>query len=173
MKALFTRGFASAEESAPDRPEPPHFEPPLNRLIRAMLVSLGAGLVVGAAIFLAHDQIVATQLAGAHPAPGAVASTRDSLSATLWSRPAPLIAVALLYPLFIRRLRQHQRRGYRRVLIVAVLQLAALAWYIAGGDYPLWLRILQAAQAVTVLVVLWAATRPDLRELFGYPRPTG
>lgn len=147
-------------------------EPQLRRLITAMLVNLGAGLVVAAAIFLAHDQIVAAQLAEAHPAPDALASTRDSLSVTLWTRPSPAIAVALLYPLFIRRLRQHQRRGYRRVLIVGVLQLAALAWYTTGADYPLWLRLLQGAQAVIVLGVLWTATRPDLRALFGYPRPT-
>jgi hypothetical protein len=138
-------------------------EPQLDRLVTAMLVNLGAGLVVAAAIFLAHNEIL-----NGLPANG---STRDSLSWTLWTRPAPSIAVALLYPLFIRRLRQHQRRGYRRVVIVAVLQLAALAWYATGAGYPLWLRLLQGGQGVVVLVVLWLATRPELRALFGYARP--
>jgi hypothetical protein len=151
--------------------EPGGREPPLNRLIRIMLVNLGAGLVIAAVTLICHDQIVAAQLASAHPAAGAVAQTRNSLSITLWTRPAPAVAVAILYPLFIRRLRQHQRRGYRRVVIVGLLQLAALIWYLLGADYPWWLRVLQGAQALIVLAVLWAASRPALRALFGYQPP--
>ena len=151
--------------------EPGGREPPLNRLIRIMLVNLGAGLVIAAVTLICHDQIVTAQLASAHPAAGAVAQTRNSLSITLWTRPAPAVAVAVLYPLFIRRLRQHQRRGYRRVVIVGLLQLAALIWYILGADYPWWLRVLQGVQVLIVLAVLWAASRPALRALFGYQPP--
>jgi hypothetical protein len=152
--------------------EPGGREPPLNRLIRIMLVNLGAGLIITAVILIWHDQVVNFQLAAAHPAPGALAQNRNSLSISLWTRPAPAVAVALLYPLFIRRLRQHQRRGYRRVVIVGVLQLAALIWYAAAADYPWWLRVLQGVQALIVLAVLWAATRPAVRALFGY-QPRG
>src|ERR1700753_3468153 len=158
----------------PEKPAAPRAaedERPLRGLIRLMLANLGAGLVVAAIILIFHDQIVAHQLAAAHPAPDAVAQTRNSLSLTLWTRPRPAVRVALLYPLFIRRLRQHQRRGYRRVLMVAVAQLAALIWYAAGANYPWWLRTAQVVQALIVLAVLWAATRPALRAEFGYPPP--
>jgi hypothetical protein len=160
------------DQPVPTTEPPTGREPALNRLVVAMLVNLGIGLVIAVATFLGHDQIVAAQLAAAHPAPDAVASTRDSLSATLWSRPAPAIAVALLYPLFIRRLRRHQRRGYRRVVIVGGLQLVALIWYAVGAGYPEWLRIAQVVQAVAVLAVLVLATRPAVRVLFGYQPPT-
>lgn len=136
-------------------------EPPLDRLVRLMLTNLALGVLVGGSTLLFHDRIVGHVLA--HSASG-----RDQVSATLWSRPGPAVAVAILYPLFIRRLRQHQRRGYRRTVIVAVLQLASLVWFSAAPDYPPWLRILMAVQAVVVMGVLWSATRPAVRALFGY-----
>ena len=136
-------------------------EPQLDRLVRLMLVNLAFGLLVAGSILAFHDRIVAHELTH-------TAGSRDQISATLWGRPGPAVAVAILYPLFIRRLRQHQRRGYRRTLIVAVLQLATLVWFVAAPGYPTRLRVLLGVQGAVVIAEVWAATRPSLRALFGY-----
>jgi hypothetical protein len=139
-------------------------EPQLERLIRVMLVNLAVGLVVAAVTLICHNQILDYQLAALSP--GDRSAALGGLSTQLWTRPGPSVAVGLLYPLFIRRLRQHQRRGYRRVLIVSVLQIASLLWYVIGGSYPWWLHALQVVQLLAVGTVLFMATRRPVRALF-------
>ncbi|GGF38717.1 hypothetical protein GCM10011519_10400 [Marmoricola endophyticus] len=137
----------------------------LDRLIRLMLVNLGLGLLVAALTLLLHGAIVDHQAAHS-------TRSRAALSTDLWSRPGPAVAVAILYPLFIRRLRQRSQRGWRRTVIVAVAQLLSLGWFAIGAHYPVWLSALMGLQAVVVLAVLRAATRPAVRRLFAFPAPT-
>ncbi|HEY3748533.1 MAG TPA: hypothetical protein VGL80_05000 [Pseudonocardiaceae bacterium] len=139
-------------------------QPQLDRLVRVMLVNLAVGLVVAAVTLVCHTQILDFQLAALSQ--GDRSGAVDGLSTQLWSRPGPAVAVGLLYPLFIRRLRAHQRRAYRRVLIVSVLQIASLLWYVIGGSYPWWLHALQIVQLVAVVAVLIVATRRPVRALF-------
>ncbi|MFJ1758778.1 hypothetical protein ACIOD2_00590 [Amycolatopsis sp. NPDC088138] len=143
-------------------------EPQLDTLVRVMLVNLAVGLVVAAITLVWHRQILDFQLAALGPADRGAAA--DGLSTQLWSRPGPAVAVALLYPLFIRRLREHRRSAYRRVLIVSVLQIASLLWFVLGGSFPWWLHAAQVVQLVAVAAVLFAASRRAVRELF--PRTT-
>jgi hypothetical protein len=129
-----------------------------------MLVNLAVGLVVAAVILICHTQILDYQLAALSP--GNRKGAADGLSSQLWSRPGPSVAVGLLYPLFIRRLRNHEYRGYRRVLVVSVIQIASLLWYVIGGSYPWWLRALQIVQLLAVTAVLLVASRRSVRALF-------
>ncbi|MGU3437725.1 hypothetical protein ACNHUS_32515 [Actinomycetes bacterium M1A6_2h] len=144
--------------------------PALERLIRTMFVNMAVGLVAAACTWIFHDRILAHQLAGTDPSSPDYATLQDALSTTLWSRPDPAAAIALVFPLFVRRLRSLRRRSYRRVLIIATLQLVSVGWLTVGADYPLWLRVLYLAQAVAVVATLIAATRPGVRALFGYER---
>lgn len=135
-------------------------EPQLDRLIVLMLTNLAIGVVIAVSILVMHGSIVDHQVAHA------TGQSREALSTQLWSHPGPALAVALLYPVFIRRLRQHQRRGWRRTVIVSGLQLASLAWFTFGVGYPVWLQAGQLVQIVAVVAVLVAATRPSVRRLF-------
>lgn len=135
-------------------------EPQLDRLVRLMLLNLALGVLVGVLTLALHDSILDHQVA--HTG----GQSRAALSTQLWSHPGPALAIALLYPLFIRRLRQHQRRGWRRTVVLSTLQLLSLVWFTVGVGYPDWLRGLQVLQMVTVGAVLVAATRPSVRGLF-------
>ncbi|GGG25290.1 hypothetical protein GCM10007304_43920 [Rhodococcoides trifolii] len=155
----------------PRTPEQSNNTPALDRLVRIMFVNAAIGLVAAVCTWIFHDLILAHQLAGQDPTSPDYATLRDTLSTTLWSRPGPAATIALLFPLFVRRLRSLRRRSYRRVLIIAVLQLVSVGWLTVGADYPLWLRTLYLVQAAAVVATLIAATRPRVRTLFGYQRP--
>ncbi|GAB2912049.1 hypothetical protein GCM10027047_07790 [Rhodococcus aerolatus] len=156
-------------------PDTTNGSPALRRLVTLMLVNLAVGLVVAGLTLVLHQQVLDHQLAASDPEvladPAQRRALEQSLSATLWSRPGPAVAVALLYPLFLRRLRRHEKRGLRRTVVAAVAQLLALGWYAVGTGEPRWLVLLQVGHAVVVVGVLVAATRPGLRRTFGYPAP--
>ncbi|MDQ2728951.1 MAG: hypothetical protein M3Y91_14085 [Actinomycetota bacterium] len=147
-------------------------EPPIETLIRAMLASLAVGLLIAAAMLVFHDQIVSHQVATHHGLTAAQrTSVRQSAGITLWTRPAVPVAVAVLYPIFFRRLRRHERRGWRRTVIVAVAQIVLLAWYTTGLGYPAWLVSAEIVQALLAANVLRCALRPSVRRYFPTPPP--
>lgn len=146
-------------------------EPQLELLVRFMLANLAVGLIVAAVTLLWHKQILDYQLSALSQVDRDAAA--GGLSTQLWSRPGPAVAVGLLYPLFIRRLRGHQRSAYRRVLIVSVVQIASLLWYFIGDSYPWWLRALQIVQLLAVAAVLFVGTRRSVRALFPRTAKTG
>lgn len=148
----------------------PSTAPALERLVHIMFVNAAIGLVAAVCTWVFHDRILTYQLAGLDPTSPNYATLRDTLSTTLWSRPGPAATIALLFPLLVRRLKSLRRRSYRRVLIIAILQLVSVGWLAVGADYPLWLRVLYLAQAVAVVATVIAATRPHVRALFGYER---
>ena len=154
----------------------PDNSPHLRRLIILLLTSAAIGAAAALATLVLHDRIVAHQLAASPPDvlgdPGRREATRRSLSTALWNRPGPALVIILAYPRLIRRLRTRNQRSYRRTLILTLLQIAGLVWFAIGGHYPLWLQILQAAQAIVLLWALHALTRRSLRAEFGYPPPS-
>lgn len=157
----------------PERPEnttPRGSSPALDRLVRIMFVNMAIGLIAAVCTWIFHDRILSYQLAGLDPTGAGYAAMRDTLSTTLWSRPGPAAGIAVVFPLLVRRLRSGRRRSYRRVLIIAVLQLLSVGWLTVGGDYPTWLCVLYLVQAVAVVATFVAATRPSVRELFGYKK---
>ena len=148
-------------------------EPQLDLLVKFMIINLLAGLTMAAVTSIFHNQIVAHQLAAATPgavaSPASQAQLRNELSATLWSRPGAGVIAALFYPLLIRRLRSHDHRGWRRTVLVAVIQFLSLAWFVIGSAYPWWLHGVQAIQLIVVSLVFVAAIRPTVRALFVRP----
>ena len=133
---------------------------PLRRTVRLMLANLAAAVVVAAVTVLTHDAILADQLAAL---PVVDPATRASMSVTLWTRPIPVLAVAVVYPLLVRRLRAGRTGAWRRLVIVAVLQLCGLTWLALTQHQPGWLQLLEAGQAAVVVALLVAATRPAVR----------
>ncbi|MGV8872884.1 MAG: hypothetical protein ACOH2Q_10175 [Rhodococcus sp. (in: high G+C Gram-positive bacteria)] len=157
----------------PERSEnttPRGSSPALDRLVRIMFVNMAIGLLAAVCTWIFHDRILSYQLAGVDPTGAGYAAMRDTLSTTLWSRPGPAAGIAVLFPLLVRRLRSGRRRSYRRVVIIAVLQLLSVGWLTVGGDYPTWLRVLYLVQAVAVVATFVASTRHGVRELFGYKK---
>lgn len=91
---------------------------------------------------------------------------RASLSAGLWSRAFAVIIVGVVYVFLIRRLRRGVRRAYFRVLVLSVVSLAGIVYLATSGRYPSWVLVEQVTQALVLLALLWAVTRPAVRGHF-------
>jgi hypothetical protein len=112
-----------------------------------------------------HDTLLDYQVAHlALPASADGAAVRASLSAGLWSRAFAVIIVGVVYVFLIRRLRRGVRRAYFRVLVL--VSLAGIVYLATSGQYPSWVIVEQVVQALVLLALLWAVTRPAVRSHF-------
>ncbi|GIG66709.1 hypothetical protein Pen01_30040 [Phytomonospora endophytica] len=129
-----------------------------------------------------HDRITAFQVARGAGEEAEVsafqvargAGEEAEVSASIWIRAGLVVVPALLYLWMARRLRQGSRRAYLRVRVLAAVGAVAVGYLIASGQYPVWLRVVQAAQFAALLALLFLVTRPEVRALFPKrPRPPG
>lgn len=114
-----------------------------------------------------HDVLAYQQARQPHADPRA-------LAATLWTRPVPILVVAVLYVWVARNLLAGAARAYRRVRLVSAVGLVAVGWLLVSGEYPAWLRVVQAVQAAVLAALVVAVNRPIVRAAFPAvpdPRP--
>lgn len=93
-------------------------------------------------------------------------SVRSGLDIGIWSRVGVVAIVGVVYAFLIPRLRLGRRRAYVRVLVLSVVSLAGIAYALVSGRYPVWIDVEQVVQAVVLLSILWAVTRPVVRRHF-------
>ncbi len=142
------------------------------RLVLILLfANLALSLVFAGLTLLFRHGILDYQLAR-HPGPDP-AKTRERLALTLWTRPIPILLVAVVYLWVGRRLRQGVRAAYLRVRVVSLVGLVAVAYLIVSGAYPPWLRVVQGAQSLLLLALVVAVNRGRMRAGFarGTARP--
>jgi hypothetical protein len=144
---------------------------PLDRVVAALLVSVGLSLLFAALTVVFSHQVVAYQLSrpsGTDP----LDQARRALTVTIWVRAVLVIGAAALYVWLVRRLRHGSRRAYVRIRTLSVIGLIAVAYLLISGQYPSWLRVVQAAQVASLLALVVAVTRPSVRAQFPkQPRP--
>src|SRR4051812_4110688 len=106
---------------------------PQQRAIRLVVVLLVTGIVVS---------VLSTVLAlVAH-------------AVTLGANQILIFLVAALYVWVIRQLRAGSPRAYRRVRIVSAAGFLAVAWQLASGAYPIWLRPVQVVQLALLAALI-------------------
>jgi hypothetical protein len=131
----------------------------LRRVIVLLLVNLGFSLVLTVLMFVFRNELVDYQLSHLRPPPGTdLAAMRIQLRSQVWSRSIGVLVVSMVYALLIRRL-----------LWISVAGLLGIVFLIVAGQYPVWMRIEQVAQAVVLASLLWAVTRPAVRARFRKP----
>jgi hypothetical protein len=138
--------------------------PELRRVTTLLLVNLGLSALLALLFLIFHSSLLDYQLA--HSAPG---TPREALSIGLWSRVGAVVVIGLVYVVLLRRLRAGHRRAYLRVLFLSVISLAGIVYLMSSGQYPWWVDVEQVVQAVVVLALLWAVTRPAVRAHFAAP----
>lgn len=139
----------------------------LQHVITLLLVNLALSAVLAILFVVFHTSLIDYQLAHLGlPAGADVEGVRAGLSAGLWSRAAAVVIIGVVYSVLIRRLREGRRRAYLRVLVVSVVSLAGIVYLLLSGQYPGWVRVEQVVQAVVLVGLLWATTRPVVRAHF-------
>jgi hypothetical protein len=138
--------------------------PQQRRAVHVVVGLLVAGLALGmtfAALTLIFRDDVLRYQQDRHPDvdPG-------SLASTLWTRPIPILIVAVLYIWVARQLLAGAHRAYRRVRIVSVLGFVAVGWLFASAEYPVWLRAVQVVQLAVLAALIVAVNRRVVREAF-------
>jgi hypothetical protein len=136
-----------------------------------LFANLALSLVFAGLTLLFRHGILDYQLAR-HPG-----KTRDELALTLWTRPLPILLVAVVYLWVGRRLRQGVRAAYLRVRVVSLAGLVAVGYLIVSGAYPPWLRLVEGAQFLLLVALAVAVNRGRMRRGFARaparPRPPG
>lgn len=131
-----------------------------------LFVNLALSAVFAGLTLLFHSQILDYQLAR-HLGPGQDAQAlREQLSITLWTRPIPIVIVALVYVWVARALYRGSRRAYLRVRLVSVIGLVAVAYLLIAAEYPGWLRAVQVVQLLPLAALAVLANRSSMRATF-------
>jgi hypothetical protein len=139
----------------------------LRRVITLLLVNLGLSALLALLFALFHNSLLDYQMSRLGLPPTAdVAAVRAGLSAGLWSRAVVVIIVGVVYVFLVRQLRDGRRRAFVRVLLISVFSLIGIGYLAASGQYPGWVVTEQVVQALVLLALLWAVTRPAVRQHF-------
>lgn len=143
---------------------------PLRLVITLMFGNLGLSVVLTALMLIFRDSIVDYQLAYLHlPAdvdPAKLATVRLSLRSAMWGRLGSVLVVSVFYVWRAYALRRGSRRAYLRLIWLCVIGLGGIAYLIAFGNYPMWMRFEQVLQAIVLVSLLWAVTRRQVRDRF-------
>lgn len=151
----------------------PRIPSAVTRVITLLLVNLGLSAVLAILFAVFHNSLLDYQLSSLHPSTGDMAATRAGLSVGLWTRAATVVVIGIVYMFLVRRLRAGKRRAYLRVLVLSVASLAGIVYLATSGQYPSWVVAEQIVQAVVLIALLWAVTRPAVRAFFAKtPRTT-
>ncbi len=85
----------------------------------------------------------------------------------VWGRVITELVLGVAYFLFAYLFRRGKFWGYLRMLMTSALALlSTLSVVFLVGDYPIWLRLEQALQAIVVLYLMYLLTRPAMRTHF-------
>ncbi|WP_436520335.1 hypothetical protein [Actinoplanes sp. HUAS TT8] len=130
-----------------------------------LVTNLAVSVVFALITLILHGPILAYQH-GHHPGADPAA-----LSRTLWTRPLPILAVAVLYARFVGQLLRGDPRALRRVRIVSALGLIGVGWLLLSAEYPAWLRIVQAVQLLLLATLVITVNLRTVRSAFDAPVP--
>ncbi len=85
----------------------------------------------------------------------------------LWGRVVTELILGIAFFLFVFLWRRGKFWGYLRMLMTSALALvSALSVVILVGEYPWWLRLEQAVQALIPVALLILLSRPVIRQQF-------
>jgi len=88
----------------------------------------------------------------------------------VWTRATIVVVTAVLMLLFAARAAAGSRSAYRRVRIISIVTVVAIAVIVAApGTFPAWLKLEQAGCGLIMAGVAVVANRPRLRALFAVP----
>ncbi|GIF05631.1 hypothetical protein [Actinoplanes siamensis] len=129
-------------------------------VVTLLITTLAVSVLLALSTLVLHDPILAYQRQhhpGADPA---------ALSRTLWTRPLPILGVALLHVRFARQLLAGDPRALRRVRVVSALGLAGVAWLLISAEYPVWLRAAEVVQLLLLAALVITVNRRTVRSAF-------
>ena len=142
----------------------------LKRVSTVLYVNLAISLVLAALTFIVKNNILDYQLSNVSgittATPAQVASNRQALSDVIWIRPVSVLIISVVYVRLVNRLHLGKRSTYIRLLVIAILGFLGLAFLIATAQFPVWMEVGQGIQAVVLLGLLYAVTRPEVRGHF-------
>jgi hypothetical protein len=134
-------------------------------VVALVFANLAVSVLFALLTLLLHDDILAYQQRH-HPGADAAALAR-----TLWTRPATVFCVALLYIRIVRQLLAGTPRALRRVRIISGLGLPAIGWLLFTAEYPAWLRAVQVIQLLVLALLAVTVNNRTVRSAFDAPVP--
>ncbi|GLW34208.1 hypothetical protein [Actinoplanes regularis] len=134
-------------------------------VVTLLIVNLGVSVIFALITLVLHGTILAYQYEH-HPDADPAA-----LSRTLWTRPIPVLLVAVLYARLFRQLLAGDPRALRRVRIVSVMGLAGVTWLLLSAEYPAWLRIVEGVQLLLLAALAITVNLRVVRSEFNAPTP--
>ncbi|GAA2871891.1 hypothetical protein Acy02nite_30270 [Actinoplanes cyaneus] len=134
-------------------------------VVALLVTNLAVSVLFALITLLLHDPILAYQH-GHDPSADPAA-----LSRTLWTRPLPILGVAMLYARFVRQLLAGDPRALRRVRIVSAAGLIGVGWLLLSGEYPAWLRIVEGVQLLLLAALVITVNLRAVRSAFDAPIP--
>jgi hypothetical protein len=140
----------------------------LRLVIILMFINLGLSVITSALVLIMHNSVIDYQLAHIQLPPGAdVALMRTALQDALWTRLASSVVVSALYIWRAFALRRGSRGAYLRLYYIAIIGILGIAYLIfVSTQYPVWMRVEQVLQALVLVGLLIAVSRPQVRNRF-------
>ncbi len=144
----------------------------LRRVIIVMFINLGLSVITSILVLIMHNSVIDYQLAHTRLPPGAnVDMMRQALQGALWGRIAGSVVVSALYIWRAFALRRGSRGAYLRLYYIAIIGILGIAYLIfVSTQYPVWMRVEQVLQAVVLVGLLIAVSRPAVRNRFAKQR---
>lgn len=140
----------------------------LRLVIILMFINLGLSVITSVLVLIMHNSVIDYQLAHTQLPPGAdVALMRSTLQSALWARLASSVVVSALYIWRAFALRRGSRGAYLRLYWIAIVGILGIAYLIfVSTQYPVWMRVEQVLQALVLVGLLIAVSRPQVRDRF-------
>ncbi|HEY4018552.1 MAG TPA: hypothetical protein VGM75_07690 [Pseudonocardiaceae bacterium] len=154
----------------------PHRHLPVDSALRLVLilmfVNLGLSLVTTALVLIFHNSVIDYQLAHMNLGPNvSVEAARQILMTSLWSRLIGSVIVSAVYIWRAFALRRGSRGAYIRLYYIAIIGIIGIAYLIfVSTQYPVWMRVEQVLQALVLVGLLIAVSRPAVRDRFAKQR---
>jgi hypothetical protein len=146
----------------------------LRLVIILMFVNLGLSVLTTIITLILHDSVLNYELAHSQLPPDAspaeVDAVRHALQTSLWGKLAATVLVSALYIWRAYALRRGSRGAYLRLYYICIAGLIGIAALILGGQYPVWMRVEQGLQAVVLVALIVAVSRPQVRNRFAKQR---
>ncbi|HEX3780972.1 MAG TPA: hypothetical protein VHX38_15015 [Pseudonocardiaceae bacterium] len=138
----------------------------LRLVIILMFVNLALSLITTVITLFLHNSVIDYQLAHTHIPPGETDLIRQTLQTALWTKLASSVLVSGLYIWRAFALRRGSRGAYLRLFYIAIIGILGIAYLIFSGQYPVWMRVEQVLQALVLVALLVAVSRPQVRNRF-------
>ncbi|HEX5401261.1 MAG TPA: hypothetical protein VFX16_03055 [Pseudonocardiaceae bacterium] len=146
----------------------------LRRVIILMFINLGLSVVTTIVTLFLRTSVLNYQLAHtripANATPAQLAAIHDALQSALWTKLVATVLVAGLYIWRAYALRRGSRGAYLRLYYICIAGILGIAYLILAGQYPVWMRVEQALQAVVLVALLAAVSRKEVRYRFAKQR---